>query len=86
MLLMLFCMHKIKLFLNLKSVLAKTANGAFEVLGNFLPRRSGSDAVIGIAKCRIVFITTGTYIFHFKKCNYSDTLTDLLASKLPSSS
>ena len=32
---MLFCMHKIKLFLNLKSVLTKSANGAFEVLGNF---------------------------------------------------
>ena len=32
---MLFCMHKIKLFLNLNSVLTKSANGAFEVLGNF---------------------------------------------------
>jgi hypothetical protein len=79
-------MHKFNLFLNLESVLTKTANGAFEVLGNLLPRRAGSDAVIGIAKCGVVFISTGANVFHFKKCNYSDTLTDLLANRVPLSS
>ena len=61
---MLFCMHKFNLFLNLKDVFAEAANGALEVFGNFFPRRTGSDAVIGIAESRIVFITTRTNVFH----------------------
>ena len=69
---MLFCMHKFNLFLNLESVLAKTANGAFEVFGDFLPRRAGGDAVIGIAESRIVFITTGANVFH--SCNFLSNL------------
>ena len=53
-----------KLFLNLKSVLAESANGAFEVLGDVLPLGSGGDAVVGIADRRVVFISTGqTYFF-----------------------
>jgi hypothetical protein len=48
----------------LESVLAKTADGAFEVFGNFFPRRSGSDAVIGITFHEVIFISTGANVFH----------------------
>ena len=53
-----------KLFLNLKSVLAESANGAFEVLGDVLPLGSGGDAVVGVADCGVVFISTGANVFH----------------------
>ena len=55
------------LSLYLEGVLIKAAYGADPVSGNVLPRCAGSDAVVGIAKRRIVFITTRANIFH--NCN-----------------
>ena len=47
-----------------KAVLTHSAYGAGPILGNFLPRGAGSDAVIGIADSGIVLIAANAYIFH----------------------
>ena len=46
-----------------KAVLTHSAYGAGPILGNFLPRGAGSDAVIGITDSGIVLIAAYTYIF-----------------------
>ena len=56
-----------KLFFYFEGVLAKAADGAFKVFGDFFPRGAGSDAVIGIADGGVVFIAAGTYVFHSGK-------------------
>ena len=53
-----------KLIFFRKGVFTQTAYGANPVLGNILPRGSGSYAVIGISHCGIVNIATGAYIFY----------------------
>ena len=45
-----FCIWLRLLFFLLKGVLAEAADGALEVLGKILPRRTGGDAVVGITK------------------------------------
>ena len=52
------------LFLSLESILAESANGALEVLGNLFPRRAGSNSLAGLSNFWVVFISTGANVFH----------------------
>jgi hypothetical protein len=49
-----------------KCVFSESADGANPILGNVLPRCTGSNSVVGIAYGRVIFIATGANIFlHF---------------------
>jgi hypothetical protein len=46
-----------------KCVFSESADGANPILGNVLPRCTGSNSVVGIAYGRVIFIATGANIF-----------------------
>ena len=52
------------LLFSLECVLAQAADGANPILCYLFPRGAGRNAVIGIAYRGIVFVATGTNVFH----------------------
>jgi hypothetical protein len=53
-----------RLLFLLESILTQSADGALEVLGQILKGGAGLNAIVGIAKGRVVFVTAGANVFH----------------------